>query len=87
MGNGVEHVPGVCGGRAVLVGTRMPVCCLARLSPDQIREFYPHLTQDQIIEAKQYAANHPGEIAQDIRDQLDDEVVADAAPPLRPREG
>jgi uncharacterized protein (DUF433 family) len=61
--SGVEHVPGRCGGCAVLVGTRMPVWCLARLSPKQIRLFYPHLTEEQIKAAKAYAKEHPDEIA------------------------
>jgi len=70
--HGVERVPGVCGGRAVLTGTRMPVWCLARLSVLHIRAFYPHLTQEQIEAAKRYASEHPEEIARDTRENACD---------------
>lgn len=62
----VEHVPGKCGERAVLTGTRMPVWCLARLTLKQARTMYPHLTDEQIVAAHSYAKNHPDEIAKDI---------------------
>ncbi len=68
MGNGVEHVPGVCGGSAVLVGTRMPVWCLSRMPPDQARLHYPHLTDEQIVAAHRYAKAHPEEMARDIQE-------------------
>ena len=73
MGDGVEHVPGVCGGSAVLVGTRMPVWCLSRLSVEEIHEHYPHLTDKQIAAAHAYAAEHPDEIARDIAEQESDD--------------
>jgi uncharacterized protein (DUF433 family) len=69
MSNGVEHVPGRCGGRAVLVGTRMPIWCLSRMSIEQIRSAYPHLTEQQIHDGRLYAAEHTEEMAQDIADQ------------------
>lgn len=73
MADGVEHVPGRCGGRAVLVDTRMPIWCLSRLTVQQIRESYPHLTQAQITDARLYAAEHPEEMARDIAENERDD--------------
>ena len=73
MADGIEHVDGRCGGRAVLVGTRMPVWCLSRLTPQEARIMYPHLTSEQIEAAHSYAAAHVEEIANDIREQSEDE--------------
>ena len=73
MADGIEHVPGRCGGRAVLVGTRMPVWCLSRLTPTEARTMYPHLTAEQIEAAHSYAKAHVNEITNDIREQSEDE--------------
>ena len=73
MADGVEHVPGRCGGRAVLVGTRMPIWCLSRLTRDEARSFYPHLSDAQIDAATEYARAHPDEMARDIAEQRETE--------------
>lgn len=65
----IEHRPGVCGGRAVIAGTRMPVWCLARHPFIVCQKLWPHLTEAQIRSAHYYASTHREEIEQDIRDQ------------------
>ncbi len=72
MSVGVEHVDGVCGGRAVLVGTRMPIWVLSRLTRQEARTFYPHLSDAQLDAAIEYARAHPDEMARDIADQQED---------------
>ena len=73
MADGVEHVPGRCGGRAVLVGTRMPIWCLSRLTREEARSLYPHLSDEQLDAAVTYARRHPLEMARDIADQRDED--------------
>ena len=65
----IEHVPGRCGGRAVIAGTRMPVWCLARHPLIVCRKFWPHLTDAQIRAAHHYARTHREEIERDLREQ------------------
>jgi len=70
----ITHTPGVCGGRACVRGSRMPVWCLELFrrggtSMQKLIDEYPHLTEDQIQAAWDYADSHSNEIEQDIRDQ------------------
>jgi uncharacterized protein (DUF433 family) len=69
----VSHTPGVCRGVAVLAGTRIPVWRLSRLTVSEIRERYWYLTDQQIVDAHEYAADHPGEMARDIEENRGDE--------------
>ena len=62
----VTKTPGVCGGVACLANTRMPVWILSRLDDGQVRSFYPHLTEQQIADARSYAAANPEEMRRDI---------------------
>jgi len=68
MSDGVEHVPGWCGGRAVLVGTRIPVWCLLRIAPKLLLEMYPQLTEVQVQAGLAYAEQHQEELARDLAD-------------------
>ncbi len=68
----VEHVKGVCGGKAVIKGTRMPVwsiveCYRSGLSPEQILTHYPHLTLSRIFDALGYADDNTQEIERDLK--------------------
>lgn len=70
--------PGVCGGRACLVGRRVPVWQIAQYArmgtPIQgIREmFSPNIDNWDVAEALAYAQRHPDEIQKDIDDQETD---------------
>jgi uncharacterized protein (DUF433 family) len=74
----IVKTPGVCGGSARLHGTRMPVWCLESWRRKEVgvrgvQSAYPHLTRAQIEGAWAYAAAHPEEIDQDIRENEQDE--------------
>lgn len=68
----IVRVKGVCGGRAVIKGTRIPVWLIAGwfkdgYSPEQIqREIYPHLSPAQIYDALSYYYDHQEEIDPEI---------------------
>ena len=68
----VEHVKGVCGGKAVIKGTRMPVwaiveCYRSGLSAEEIQNHYPHLSLSRIFDALGYADDHVQEIERDLK--------------------
>jgi uncharacterized protein (DUF433 family) len=53
--------PNICGGKPCIRGTRLPIAVILDgmaegLTPDQIREHYPHLTEEDIRAALAYAA-------------------------------
>jgi len=69
----VDRVPGVCGGRAVIRGTRIPVwqiveCYRAGLTPEEILAHYPHLTLAKIFDALGYCDDNCDEIDNDLDD-------------------
>jgi uncharacterized protein (DUF433 family) len=75
----VEKVPGVCGGRAVVAGTRIRVSLILTLyrhgmTVEEIVDQYPHLRPADIHDALAYAYDHPEEIEADIA--ADDETAA-----------
>jgi uncharacterized protein (DUF433 family) len=75
----VEKVPGICGGRAVIAGTRIRVsiilgCSRLGMTVDEIIQSYPHLRSSDVYDALAYAAEHPAEIEADLA--ADDEVEA-----------
>lgn len=63
---------GVCGGRPVIKGTRIPVWLIVGwlrdgCSPEQIQqEIYPHLSLAQLYDAISFYYDHQGEIEADI---------------------
>ena len=68
----ITKTPGVCGGRACIHGTRIPVWVLyewRRLgnSDEWILAGYPTLTLADLRAAWDYANNHRAEIDEDIR--------------------
>lgn len=63
----VTRVKGVCGGEPVIRGTRIAVRIVAQdwragLSPEEIRERYPHLTLAQVFDALSYMEDHDEEM-------------------------
>ena len=75
----VEKVANVCGGRAVIAGTRIRVSLILGwhrdgLSVEEIVRHYPHLRVADVHDALAYAFDHPEEMAADFADD-DEEVV------------
>lgn len=69
---GVTKIPGVCGGRACIEGTRMPVWALVQMSAElewtdaEIFRAYPDLPANALEIALHYEASHYEEIRRDI---------------------
>jgi uncharacterized protein (DUF433 family) len=69
----VEKTPGVCGGDARIVGTRIPVWQLVEARNSGARESqllidFPRLTARNLVDAWAYADEHPEEITAAIHD-------------------
>jgi uncharacterized protein (DUF433 family) len=67
----IVRVPGVCGGRPVIAGTRIGVDFVARFvnsgcDADEIMETYPHLTRAGVYDAISYYFDHQQEIDAEI---------------------
>lgn len=67
----IVKVPGVCGGRATIRGTRVPVWVLAGYarqghSAADLQRLYPHLPLAQIYDALSYWQDHSEEIEADL---------------------
>jgi len=65
--------PEICGGKAVISGTRISVCLIAGMvkggsSAEDILMGYPHLTFAQIHDAISYYFDHRAEIEQEIQE-------------------
>jgi type III restriction enzyme len=70
----IDRAPGVCGGRAKLAGTRVPVHRVAayyRLgcSPDEILALLSSLTLAQVHAALAYALANPEEMEQALAEE------------------
>ena len=64
---GIAKIPGVCGGEACIVGTRIAIWLLVEARDLGIREAqlladYPHLTATDLVNAWAYANAYPAEI-------------------------
>jgi uncharacterized protein (DUF433 family) len=73
----VVSTPGVCGGSARLVRTRIPIWVLQRMrqvgfSEAKILESYPTLTASDLVQAWGYAALHKAEIDREIEENEQD---------------
>lgn len=70
----VWHKPGVCGGSAVIRGTRFPVWSLVEyvlrggMTPEEIVRDWDYLTLAQVHGALAYYYDHEAEIDRDIRE-------------------
>jgi uncharacterized protein (DUF433 family) len=72
----IVHTPGVCGGRACIDNTRLPVWVLVNFhrmgtSDAELLNWYPSLTQYGLTNALTYAFDNKAEIDKDIADQTD----------------
>jgi uncharacterized protein (DUF433 family) len=70
---GIECLPGVCGGEACVVRTRIPVWLLEqarRLGTGEadLLRCYPTLRAEDLVNAWAYARSHRDEIEQQIRE-------------------
>jgi len=75
----IDMTPGICGGRARLAGTRVPVHRVIRYyrlgySAEEMLDLLPSLTLAQIHGALAYALTNPQETEQALR--LEDEEAA-----------
>ena len=75
----IEKVPDVCGGRAVVAGTRIRVsvilwCHRQGMTVEEILTQYPHLRPADVYDALAYAFDHPHETDADLA--ADDEITA-----------
>lgn len=75
----IEKKPGVCGGRAVVVGTRIRVKVIVvwhrmGIPPEEIVSYYPGLRLADVYDALAYAADHPDEIEADIAADSEEEI-------------
>ena len=76
----ITQVPGVCGGRPIIRGTRTPVKAIVGyykmgLSVEEILEGLPHLTPAQVYEALSYYHDHRPEIDQDIKESRVERLI------------
>lgn len=65
----ITRTPGVCGGRACIAGTRVPVWCVWRASQwtSELRTYFNRtLTAEQVAAAIAYATENKAEILNDI---------------------
>ena len=78
----IEKVPGRCGGRAVVAGTRIRVsvilgCYRRGMTVEEIVGHYPHLRPADVHDALAYAYDHPDEIEADLEADDEDAVRRD----------
>ena len=76
----VIQSPGVCGGRPIVRGTRVPVKAIVGyhklgMSTDEIVASLPHLTPAQVYEALSYYYDHMAEIERDIQENQLERLV------------
>ena len=69
----IVQVPGICGGRPTLKGTRISVRHLAQLykagdTVEEILQTYPYLSAAAVYDAISYYLDHQAEIEQEIAD-------------------
>jgi uncharacterized protein (DUF433 family) len=72
----IEATPGICGGRARLAGTRVPVHRIARYhrlgyAPEEMLGLLNSLSLSQIYAALAYALANPEEIQESLREEDD----------------
>jgi uncharacterized protein (DUF433 family) len=70
---GVESVPGVCGGEACIIRTRIPVWLLEQArrqgtSESDLLRSFPTLRAEDLVHAWSYVRAHRAEIDQQIQD-------------------
>lgn len=78
MSSRIVRTPGVCGGSARIMRTRIPVWMLEQfrrlgVSEATLLEAYPTVRAIDLVEAWQYADSHPEEMDREIRDNESDD--------------
>ena len=76
----ITCAPGVCGGRAIIKGTRTPVKAIVGyyklgLSVEEILEGLPHLTAAQVYEALSFYHDHLAEIEREIEESRVEHLI------------
>ena len=76
IGSIIEATPGICGGRARLAGSRVPVHRIARYhrlgyAPEEMLGVLNSLSLSQIYAALACALENPGEIEDSLREEDD----------------
>ncbi len=71
---GITHTPGVCGGRACIRDTRIPVWTLIEAKKQgatdlELLQSFEGLTAEDITNAMRYYQGHQAEIEADLADQ------------------
>jgi uncharacterized protein (DUF433 family) len=75
----IEKDPDRCGGRAVVIGTRIRVstilaCYRQGMTIEEILQEYPHLKPADVHDALAYAYEHSDEIEEDLNADNEDNV-------------
>ena len=78
----IEKKSGVCGGRAVIAGTRIRASLVlgwyrAGMTVDEIVQQYPHLRPSDVHDALAYAFDHPDEMQADLADDDEERVMGE----------
>ena len=80
MAASIEQIPGTCGGKPRIAGTRIKVSLIAilsernRMTPDEIVEAYPHLSLAQVHAASPIIGSIVTRSNRQLRD--DDKLIA-----------
>ena len=77
----IQKTPGVCGGRACVGNTRIPVWTLISFfqqgaTDEDMLQAYPVLTVDHLNLVREYYETNCAEINRDIREQDEKEIPA-----------
>jgi uncharacterized protein (DUF433 family) len=69
---GIDSTPGVCGGEACIVRTRIPIWALEQsrrlgISEEELLRSYPTLCAEDLANAWSYVRSHRSEIEDDIQ--------------------
>jgi len=75
----VTHEKGVCGGRSIIKGTRIPVWSIIKwykmgMSIEEILKGFPHLNPSQVYDAFSYYYDNQKEIEKDIAENEEESV-------------
>lgn len=82
----ITQKEGVCGGRPIIAGTRIPVSCVIEcykegMDIDEILDQFPHLTPAQVHDAFSFYYDHQEEIEEEIDLGRDEEYWKTKYPP------
>ncbi|MFQ5863788.1 MAG: DUF433 domain-containing protein [bacterium] len=75
----LTRVRGVCGGKPIIAGTRVPVWVIVgyhfnlKYSIDQIIEIIPHISHAQVYDMLSYYYDHKDEIDEQLKLNTDEE--------------